>query len=184
MKHVRIGIATLFCLLLCCEQKGSAQRPSGQGRNGNQGMRGAGGQGGQNSPLLRTFDADQNNELSASEIANASAVLKNLDRNRDVKLAADESRQSGGRGRSGQGAGRQNTPVGGRGVRARGHRNGIGEPPGRGNGVRQGNPARADTSFADQLITLNETKDGSLSLEELPVHLQRPFAASDANADG
>ena len=46
----------------------------------------------QNFPVLAALDADGNNEISAAEIAAASAALKTLDKNKDGKLTGDELR--------------------------------------------------------------------------------------------
>ena len=46
----------------------------------------------QNFPVLAALDADGNNEISAAEIAAASAALKTLDKNKDGKLSGDELR--------------------------------------------------------------------------------------------
>jgi hypothetical protein len=41
-------------------------------------------------PLMAVLDADQNGELSAAELANATTALKTLDKNGDAKLTAEE----------------------------------------------------------------------------------------------
>ena len=41
-------------------------------------------------PITAALDTDKNSELSAEEIANASTVLKSLDKNGDGKLTAEE----------------------------------------------------------------------------------------------
>ena len=46
----------------------------------------------QNLPVLAALDRDGNGEISAAEIAAASAALKTLDKNSDGKLSADELR--------------------------------------------------------------------------------------------
>ena len=43
-------------------------------------------------PVMKVLDADADGELSATEIANASAALKTLDKNGDGKLSAEELR--------------------------------------------------------------------------------------------
>jgi Ca2+-binding EF-hand superfamily protein len=44
------------------------------------------------SPIVRVLDADKNRELSAAEIAAASAAIRTLDTNKDGNVAADELR--------------------------------------------------------------------------------------------
>ncbi|EIP98269.1 hypothetical protein OpiT1DRAFT_02722 [Opitutaceae bacterium TAV1] len=58
-------------------------------------------------PILALFDADKDGVLSAEEIANASAVLKALDKNGDGQLTADEfpAPPPRGPGKPGRGAG-------------------------------------------------------------------------------
>lgn len=56
------------------------------------------------SPLVVALDTNKNGEIDASEIANAVAALKTLDKNGDGKLSADEirpPRREGGRGAGG-----------------------------------------------------------------------------------
>jgi hypothetical protein len=56
------------------------------------GRGGPGGPGGQRQPppIITALDANQDGEISADEIANASAALKKLDKNGDGKLSRDE----------------------------------------------------------------------------------------------
>lgn len=59
-------------------------------------------------PIIAALDANQDGELDASEIANATAALMTLDANGDGKLTVEElrpARPEGGRGR-GRGHGR------------------------------------------------------------------------------
>ena len=79
-------------------------------------------------PLMRALDTDGDGELSAEEIANASAALKKLDQDNDGKLTRDELRPQGVATRPGF-AGPGNAGPGNAGP-------GFG-PPGRGMG-RQG----------------------------------------------
>ena len=72
-------------LFVCAAAGIHAQEPQRPG--------GPGGPGGPPSPgfaIFAALDADHNNALSAAEIDNASAVLKQLDRNGDGKLTPDE----------------------------------------------------------------------------------------------
>ena len=53
-------------------------------------------------PLVAALDANGDGEISAEEMANASAVLRTLDKNRDGKLTSEELRPAG-RGPGGPG---------------------------------------------------------------------------------
>lgn len=64
-------------------------------------------------PLVAALDANKDGELDASEIANASAALKSLDKNGDGKLTVDELRPA--RPNGGRGPGRGHGPGGARG---------------------------------------------------------------------
>jgi len=77
------------------------------GREGGPG--GNRGQGGQRQPppIIGALDANQDGEIDATEIANASAALKKLDKNGDGKLTPDEfmgARPGGQGGPGGQGS--------------------------------------------------------------------------------
>ncbi|MFM7101685.1 MAG: EF-hand domain-containing protein [Verrucomicrobiota bacterium] len=73
--------------------------------------RGPGGPGGegrprQMSPLMAALDANKDGEIDATEIANAAAALRALDKNGDGKLTGEEirpARPEGGRGPGGPG---------------------------------------------------------------------------------
>lgn len=85
----------------------------GMGQPGPQGgmQRGAsGGQGGgaSKNPVILALDTNRDGELSASEIANAAASLKTLDKNGDGNLSRDEMRpENGGQGQAAQQQGGQ-----------------------------------------------------------------------------
>ncbi len=53
-------------------------------------------------PVMNTLDADNDGEISASEIENAAASLKRIDRNGDGKLTIDEMRPVYASGREGR----------------------------------------------------------------------------------
>lgn len=70
-------------------------------------------------PLMDALDANKDGELDATEISNATAALKKLDKDGDGKLSAEELRPvrpGGGRGPGGPGApdGRRGGQGGGR----------------------------------------------------------------------
>ena len=56
------------------------------------------------SPIVAALDANKDGEIDATELANATAALKTLDKNADGKLSGDEFRpQRGDRGPGGPG---------------------------------------------------------------------------------
>lgn len=65
------------------------QRGHGRGRGG-PGGHGGFGRGGH--PIVRALDADKDGELSATELANASASIRALDKNGDGNVSIDEFR--------------------------------------------------------------------------------------------
>lgn len=79
------------------EKPGRRNRNRGN-RNGTRGGndRGAG-------PILRALDTNGNGELSASEVANASASLRKLDKNNDGNIDKNELRPQGNRRNRGNG---------------------------------------------------------------------------------
>ena len=146
--------SSVIVLFVCAVAGLHAQEPQRPG--------GPGGPGGPPSPGLAIFaalDADHDNALSAAEIENASAVLKQLDRNGDGKLTPDEFP-----------AGR-----GGPGGRGRG-----------GSGVGDEAPAAPTTpdELAAMLMAFDKNKDGKLTKAEVPERLQGVFARADDNKDG
>jgi Ca2+-binding EF-hand superfamily protein len=124
---------------------------------------GPGGPGG-GSPGVAIFgalDADHDNTLSAAEIGNAATVLKQLDKNGDGRVTADEF-PAGRGGPAGRGRGRG------------------------GSGVGDEAPA-APTSpdeLAAMLMAFDKNKDGKLKKAEVPERLQGVFARADENKDG
>jgi hypothetical protein len=80
------------------------------GRGGGQG--GPGGQRPPAPPVITALDANQDGVIDASEIANASAALKKLDKNGDGKLTPDEfmGQRPGGQGGQGGPGGQGNRP--------------------------------------------------------------------------
>lgn len=68
-------------------------------------------------PLIAALDANHDGVIDASEIANATAALKALDKNNDGQLTMEELRPAGGRGPGGRGPGGPGGPGGPRGPR-------------------------------------------------------------------
>lgn len=103
-------VATLLAVVLACVMLTAlvtAQPPGGQGpgpgqRPGPPGGRMGPGPRGEFGPppnlLMQALDADRDGELSATEIADATAALKKLDRNTDGKLGREELRPRRGPG--------------------------------------------------------------------------------------
>ena len=80
--------------------------PGGQRGGGERGQRGGGDMGRmmQMMPVLAALDADKDGVISRSEINNAAAALRKLDKNGDGELDAEEmrpTRSEGGRSRGG-----------------------------------------------------------------------------------
>jgi Ca2+-binding EF-hand superfamily protein len=111
------------------------------------------------SPAFQALDTDKDGIISASELANAAASLKTLDKNGDGKLTEDEVRpQMGGRG-------------------------GRGERGGRG-----GERGEASGPSADEMVqtwmAFDKNGDGRLTRDELPERMQGLFDRADENKDG
>ncbi len=87
-------------------------------------------------PLIAALDANHDGVIDATEIDNAPAALRKLDKNNDGKLTRDELRPPRPEGVSG--------PEGPRGLRNGQHRFGPGGRPPFGNDGQDGPPAEAD----------------------------------------
>lgn len=143
----------------------SAQGGGRGGRGGaGGGFGGRGGGFGGPSPIMAALDADKDGTLSSSEIANAAAALKKLDKDGDGKISGEEMRPARGGERGGRGGER-----GGRG-------GGFGGGPGGAGG--------AGGSFADRLMEYDENKDGKITASELPERMARIMDRADSNGDG
>ncbi len=110
------------------------------------------------SPILTVLDVDGDGNLSASEIADAPAQLRKLDKNEDGKLKQDE-------------AGLQ---MAGRGGRGRG--SGIGDEP----------PAEAPSAeeLTSTLMAFDANHDGKLEKNEVPERMQGIFERGDTDHNG
>ena len=150
--HVIVLGATLATASLLSAQTTPADGPRGPGGPGG---RGPGGRGGH--PIVRALDADQNHEISATELANASAAILTLDANKDGAVSADELHPA------------RPTPP-----------DGVTPPT-----PPAGAPARDATHRpADPvMLALDANSDGALSAAEI-ANASKSLAALDANKDG
>jgi EF hand domain-containing protein len=152
--HFRLAV---LVLMVAAAIGSSAQEPQRAG--------GAAGPGGvppfAGRVLFGALDTDHDNALNAAEIAAAATGLKQLDRNGDGNVTADElpampaGRGPGGRGRGGSGVGGE-APA---------------EPP-------------SPEELATTLMAFDRNKDGRLAKSEAPERLQGLFARLDENTDG
>ncbi len=162
-------------------QRGEGDRPGARGdrrggprgdrEGGQRGGRQGGPRGGQGggqrfgfppNPLFTALDADGDGEISASELKNAMAALKKLDKNKDGKLTRDEVRPNFGPG-------------------GPGGRGGFGGGRGGERGSGQGGGAQ---DFVSRIMQHDKNKDGKITKDELPERAQRMFDRLDANSDG
>ncbi|MDB4458577.1 hypothetical protein N9068_00890, partial [bacterium] len=145
--------------------------PGGErgGPGGERGQRGGGDMGRmmQMMPVLAALDADKNGVISKSEINNAAAALRKLDKNGDGELDAEEmrpTRSEGGRSRGG-------APEGGPG----GERGERGERGGRSSGAG---------GMMDRLMSQDKNEDFKLSKDEVDERMLPMFDRLDSNSDG
>ena len=121
-------------------------------------------------PLFAALDADEDGELSADEIANASKALATLDKDDDGKLSREELAPRFGRGGG----------PGGPGLGRAGRERGEGRP-GAGN-RRRGN--RSPEEMVTRLMQNDKNGDGKLDKNELPERMQARFDRMDEDGDG
>ena len=129
-------------LLLIASPPVWGQPPGGFGRGG--AMR---------SPAFLALDADHDGVISATEIANAAAALKSLDKNGDGKLTQDEVRPAMG---------------------GRGGRGGRGDEPG-------DTPAPTAEEMVAMLMAFDTNGDGQLTRDELPERMHGLFDRADTD---
>lgn len=178
MKNTKMMIFAV-AITMCLAATVMAQPPGGQ-RGGERGQRGGerggerGGPGGQRGggggdmgrmmqmmPVLAALDANKDGVISKSEINNAAAALRKLDKNGDGELDAEEMRPS--------------RPEGGR---SRG-----GAPEGGPGGERGGRSAGAG-GMMDRIMSQDKNQDGKLSKDEVDERMLPMFDRLDANSDG
>ena len=176
MKNTKMMIFAV-AITMCLAATVMAQPPGGQ-RGGERGQRGGerGGPGGQRGggdmgrmmqmmPVLAALDADKDGVISKSEINNAAAALRKLDKNGDGELDAEEmrpSRPEGGRSRGG-------APEGG---------------PGGGPGGERGGRSAGAGGMMDRIMSQDKNQDGKLSKDEVDERMLPMFDRLDANSDG
>ena len=190
MKNTKIMMFAV-AIMMCLAATVMAQPPGGQ-RGGDRGGPGGerGGPGGERGgqrgggdmgrmmqmmPVLAALDADQDGVISKSEIKNAAAALKKLDKNGDGELDAEEMRPTRSEGGRGRGGAQEGGPGGERGGPG-GERGGPG-------GERGGRSAGAG-GMMDRIMSQDKNKDGKLSKDEVDERMLPMFDRLDTNSDG
>jgi hypothetical protein len=102
MKNLLVLLALSASALIVNAQDAGSPPPGG-GRPYQGGPGGPGGRHMPPPPLMEALDANHDGVIDATEIANASAALKTLDKNGDGKLTQDELRPHRPPGGTGQG---------------------------------------------------------------------------------
>ena len=123
-------------------------------------------------PVLAALDANQDGEISAEEIEQATAALKKLDADGDGKLTIGELGPA--RGRGGEGA-----PAGG----GEGERGPQGRGPG-GFGPGGGGPGGGGPDMVARMMERDANGDGKLTAEEAGERLATLIQRADADGDG
>ncbi len=149
MKRLTIGLAAT-CATVLVAYATLAQPPGGQ--RGGAARRGRGAFGFSQRGLMTALDANQDGQISATEIEGAAAALKTLDQNKDGNLSADEIGRQLGRFR---GPGMGGPP----------EERGRGMPPGRGGPTRGGSATAA--SRTAPLAKTDEEKKILAVLDEM-----------------
>jgi Ca2+-binding EF-hand superfamily protein len=145
----RLAVPALVLLAAVAVQPQEPPRPGGPG--GPPGF-------GRGIAIFQALDTDHDNGLTAAEIDAAPAVLRQMDRNGDGRIAGDEF-PAGRGGREGRGRG--------------------------GSGIGDEAPAAPPTpdEMAAMLMAFDRNKDGKLTKKEAPERLRGMFARADANHD-
>ena len=176
MKNTKIMMFAV-AIMMCLAATVMAQPPGGQ-RGGDRGGPGGerGGPGGERGgqrgggdmgrmmqmmPVLAALDADQDGVISKSEIKNAAAALKKLDKNGDGELDAEEMRPTRSEGGRGRGGAQEGGPGGERGGRSAGA-----------------------GGMMDRIMSQDKNKDGKLSKDEVDERMLPMFDRLDTNSDG
>jgi hypothetical protein len=112
---ITLGLSSIATLIIVAALGLSATPASAQDNGGPRFGPGPGGPGGPQfvPPIIAALDANKDGRIDASEIANASAALKTLDKNNDGELSMDEingPRPGGERGGPNGGPGRRPPP--------------------------------------------------------------------------
>lgn len=159
--------------------KGQKGGPGGQGGN----FGGGGGEGFRppQHPLELALDANGDGVIDAKELANATLVLKRLDKNGDGRLTEDEFRPvrpGGGMGGPGGPGGQPGGfGPGGPGQKGPGQKGGQGGEPG-------AQAPKSEGDFVSRLFQNDKNNDGKITKSELPEALQSIFERADTNKDG
>ena len=123
-----------------------------------------------NSPVFRALDADEDGQLSVSEIENASKSLLKLDKNGDGILNAEEMRPD---------------PAQMPQFAAPNGPNGPGRPGGPGGPGAPGNPGGPNPEMMARMFeNRDQDKDGKLSGDEIPPQMRERLTNIDTNGDG
>ncbi|MFN9713166.1 MAG: EF-hand domain-containing protein [Planctomycetota bacterium] len=117
-----------------------------------------------NLPVIKALDVDEDGQLSATEIENASKSLMKLDKNGDGVISSEEMRPEPG----------QMPMVGGPG--------GPGGPGAGGPGA--GGPPGGAAGMMRMLEARDKDKDGKLSGDEIPEQMRPRLSMIDENGDG
>lgn len=137
--------------------------------------------------LMTALDADKDGKISAKEIENAVAALKELDKNQDGKLSQEEigwPPSFGGDGRGFPGPGGGPPGFGGQSRPQRPDPDQVGTGA---TGDSSSNRAQPRTTFfsAEQLKRLDRDKDGKITKDEVPSSVRETiFNRVDTNQDG
>jgi len=172
IKNALIAVAAIAVAALLGPSAIQAQPPQG-GPGGPGGGPPPGGH-----PVLAALDANQDHELSAEEITNATKVLQALDKNGDGKLNEEDLGRMGPPGGGPPGGG----PPGGGGPGGRGGPGG-GPPGGQRGGGGEADTGEQVNDFASRLMAFDKNENGKVEKDELPTRMQRVMDNLDKNKD-